>query len=240
MADVFFDNPPVLTGDESTQLRQLYGYLGTISNKLNEALMNITIEQMAPETQEEIRTAASGTKEQRQSENTLKSLIIKSAEIVRTEMQELSTRLEAETQAISAEFGDLQQNLSNTIRATAEGVLQDYHYDETVTNAQTGAAYKTHTEQYIYTGLLNTNPVEYGIAIGENVTNTDGTLNTSGRMATFTMTEMAFWQGETKVAYFSNGRFRITNGEIINTLQIGNYIWKRLTDGGIGLILSTQ
>ena len=194
MADTFFDNPPVLQGSEQTQLQQLYGYLNTISEKLNEALMNITIEQMSAEAQEQIRSAVKGSTERNQSEyNTLKALIIKSAEIVRTEMDEIATELRSSTQALSNEFGELQTDLTQTIRDTATGLLREFKYDETVTNAQTGAKYKTHTEQYIFSGLLDetTNPPTYGIAIGENVTNTDGTLNEAGKMATFTMSEMA-------------------------------------------------
>ena len=51
MADVFFDNPPILRGQAEEQLQQLYSYLGIISNQLNEALMTISIDQMTPETQ---------------------------------------------------------------------------------------------------------------------------------------------------------------------------------------------
>ena len=53
----FFDNPPTLSGQERQQLEQLHRYLQTMSDKLNNALMTISIEQMTPETQQEIRRA---------------------------------------------------------------------------------------------------------------------------------------------------------------------------------------
>lgn len=237
MDNVFFDNPPVLQGDERTQLQQLSGYLFTISNKLNEALMTVTTE-AAKEVEE--RISAGVPAEERQEYKALKSMIIKTAEIVRTEMQEIRTQLHGETEAISSQVGTLVQSLDATIRATAEGVLQDYHYSETVTDTRTNTEFRTKTNQYIFTGLLNDNPVEYGIAIGEGVTayDSDGNpyLNQNAKVATFTMNKLAFWQGNTELAYFSSGRFYISNGEITGTLTIGNYTWKAMADQSMVLL----
>ena len=237
MDNVFFDNPPVLQGDERTQLKQLSGYLYTISSKLNEALMTVTTE-AAKEVEQRITQGLPA--EERKEYTALKSLIIKTAEIVRTEMDEISTQLHGETQAISSQVGTLVQSLDATIRATAEGVLQDYHYSETVRNTQTNTEFRTKTNQYIFTGLINDNPVEYGIAIGEGVTayDNDGNpyLNQNAKVATFSMNRLAFWQGNTLMAYFSSGRFYIANGEITGTLTIGNYQWKAMTDQSMVLV----
>ena len=237
MDNVFFDNPPVLQGDERTQLRQLNGYLYTISNKLNEALMNVTI-QAAQEVEQRITQGKPA--EENAQYTTLKSLIIKTAEIVRTEMEEISTQLHSETEAISSQFGELEQTLDATIRATAEGVLQDYHYSELVHDTQTNTYYRTQANQRIFSGLINDNPVEYGIAIGEGVTayDQDGNpyLNQNAKCATFTMNRMSFWQGNVELAYFSSGRFYITNGEITNSLQIGNFTWKAMADQSMVLL----
>ena len=88
MAEVFFDNPPILIGSESDQLKQLQRYLNTVSDKLNSALMTITIEQMAPETQQVIREAT-GEKAQSKYEG-LKTMIVKTAEVVRNEIDRKS------------------------------------------------------------------------------------------------------------------------------------------------------
>lgn len=237
MDNVFFDNPPVLQGDERTQLKQLSGYLYTVSNKLNEALMTVS-EQAAKEVEE--RISAGVPAEERKEYKALKSMIIKTAEIVRTEMQEIQTQLHGETEAVSSQLGTLVQSLDATIKATAEGVLQDYHYSETVTDTRTNTEFRNKTSQYIFTGLLNDNPVEYGIAIGEGVTayDNDGNpyLNQNAKVATFTMNKLAFWQGNTELAYFSSGRFYIANGEITGTLTIGNYTWKAMADQSMVLL----
>lgn len=236
MGNVFFDNPPVLQGNERTQLQQLSGYLFTISNKLNEALMTVSLQ-----AQDEIDKRLSAAEQSEQPQITsLKSLIIKTAEIVRTEMDEISTKLRTETEAVSSQVGTLNQTLEARIRATAEGVLQDYHYDQLVHDTQTNTVYRTLANQRIFSGLINDNPVEYGIAIGEGVTAYDAQgnpyLNQNAKCATFTMNRMSFWQGNVELAYFSSGKFYISNGEITNTLKIGNYMWRAMADNGMTLV----
>ena len=240
----FFDNPPVLSGDNRTQMTQLYNYLFTISNKLNESMMSLSTEELAATVEARIRSGSAGGQIEeavKSQYDTLKSMIIKTATIVRTEMQEIQTTLESQYTALSEDFGAYEENLSANIRAGAEGVLQDYHYEERVTGLEdeTGTFIRR-TNQYIFTGLVNPTTLEYGIAIGEGVTGYDANgnpyLNTNARCATFTMNEMAFWQGETKLAYFSSGKFYISNGEITNTLQIGDFVWKRMADGSLALL----
>lgn len=234
----FFDSPPILLGQESEQLRQIYGYLAAMSDKLNTALMTITIEQMAPETRETISKAAEGTEKQY---NSLKSMIVKTAEVVRHEMDEISTRLEDQYTALSDQFGTYERNLESTITATAEGILQQYGYSERIAGLeQDTEAFERRINQYIFSGLVDELNGKYGIAIGENVTAYDAQgnpyLNTARKTATFTMDELAFWQGETKLAYFSNQVFHISKGEVTDSMTMGNHTWKVLTDGSMGLI----
>lgn len=236
MDNVFFETPPALQGDGQAQLRQLYGYLYAMSEKLNAAMIEVDVQAK----QEIQRTATGQAAQQAENFGTLKSMIIKTAEIVRTEMQEISTQLHGETEAISADIGTLMQEMDATIRATAEGVLQDYHFSELVTDTNTNTFYRTQTNQYIFTGKISDDPVTYGIAIGEGVTayDQDGNpyLNQNAKVATFSMDTLAFWQGTVQLAYFSSGKFFITNGEITNTLQIGNYVWKRMADDSMVLV----
>ena len=236
MANVMFDNPPILNGAEEAQLQQLYAYLSTMSTKLNEALMSITIEQMTPEARTEIRE---GSAQQRtQQEKTLKSLIVKTAEIVRTEMDEIRTTLNGQVQALSEQFGSFEQDMTATITATANGILQDYHFEERIQGleATDAAGFIRKINQYVFCGLVDSVNGKYGIAIGENVTAADGTMNAAGRKATFTMDELAFYEGDTKVAYMSNNTFNITNGEIKKTLKMGNHTWMKLSDGSLALL----
>lgn len=240
---VFFDNPPILNGKEAEQLQQLQAYLGAMSAKLNEALMSITIEQMTPEAQAVI-TSGADTQIQK-SYTALKSMIVKSAEIVRHEMDEISTRLESHYTALSDQFGTYEQNLQSTITATANGILQSYNFEERVSGLEDGAegtdSFIRNLNQYIFSGLVDEVNGKYGIAIGEGVTAYDAQgnpyLNNSQKKATFTMDRLSFWQGTTEMAYFSNGRFYIGHGEVTDTMRMGNFTWQVFrTDGSLGLM----
>ena len=237
-ANVFFDSPPVLLGDEKGQLLQLQRYLMSMSDKLNEALMDITIEQMAPETQKAItQNQENGA----QKYETLKSMIIKTAEIVRTEMSEISTQLESRYEALSSQFGSYEQNLQNTITATAEGIMQQYDYEERISGLESDTdAFYRRINQYIFSGLVDSVNGKYGIAIGENVTAYDANgnpyLNNNRKMATFTMDRLSFWQGTVELAYFSNQVFHIAQGEVEQSLKLGNLKWMVLSDNSVGFI----
>lgn len=238
MAEVFFDNPPELLGRQEDQLRQLQRYLGAMSDKLNMALMSITIEQMTPEAKQ----AISGAQETgKKNYDSLKTMIVKTAEVVRHEMDEISTRLEDNYTALSDQFGEYQRNLTSTITATANGILQDYQFEERITGLESDTEnFERRINQYIFSGLVDAVNGKYGIAIGENVTAYDAQgnpyLNTARKTATFTMDELAFWQGETKLAYISDNVFHIANGEVTDSMKMGNHTWKILSDGSMGLI----
>jgi len=234
MANTFFDSPPMLRGTENEQLAQLYSYLMTVSDKLNTALMTITIEQMTPETQSVIRESSENREAQN---NALKSMIVKTAEIVRTEMQEISTQLNGSVTALSEQFGTYEQELQANIRATAQGILQDYHFEERISGLETDTSgFMRRINQYIFCGLVDPVNMKYGIAIGENVTKQDGTLDTAARMATFTMDELAFYQGESKVAYVTSNAFYITDGVVTKSMTMGRHIWKVLSDNSLALL----
>jgi len=238
MANVFFDNPPMLTGKEDNQLQQVYRYLSAMSDKLNMALMDITIEQMAPQTRQ---TISSTQEKQAQDYTTLKSMIIKTAEVVRHEMDEISTHLEDNYQALSSQFGEYERNLGSTITATAEGILQEYQFQERITGLEDDTeSFQRRINQYIFSGLVDEINGKYGIAIGENVTAYDEQgnpyLNTDRKTATFTMDELAFWHGTTKMAYFTDNVFHISQGEVTKSMKMGNHTWQIMTDGSMGLI----
>ena len=235
MAEVFFDCPPALQGDEKSQLVQLYRYLNTMSEKLNTAMNSITVEQMAPEMQTQIRNA--GGEEITKQYNGLRSLIVKTAEIVRGEMDQISTTMQSQYNMVSEQFGELQRTTTASITANSEGIRQNYNYIEQLQNAGNDTStYMNRFSGYIFTGVIDEVNGTLGIAIGKDITNPDGTMNGAKKMATFSMDKLSFWQGETELAYFTENVFHIANGEISKTMKMGNHIWKVLTDGSMGLI----
>ena len=47
---------------------------------------------------------------------------------------------------------------------------------------------------------------------------------------------IAFRQNEQEVAYISDEKLYISNAEVTDVLKVGNYQWKRMQDGGLGLM----
>ena len=124
---------------------------------------------------------------------------------------------------------------------TAEGILQDYHYQEQITGlTEDLGSFQRRIDQYIFSGLVDEVNGKYGIAIGENVTAYDANgnpyLNSERKTATFTMDELAFWHGTTKMAYFSDNVFHIAQGEVTQSMKMGNHTWRVMTGGALGLI----
>ena len=239
MVNTFFDNPPILSGKPEEQVRQLQNYLFTMSNKLNEALMEVTIQEQKAEEQR-AAAAGGGTAEDAQQDQLFlrtKNLIIKTAETIRTEMDELQTTLEMSVNALSDQFGEYQENLVQTITATAEGVLQQFNIEERITGVENSTEeFLRKTSQYIFSGLLDANTQTFGIAIGYNVTNEDGTLNNQNKMATFTADRLSFYLNGAEVAYFSNNIFHIARGEVTDAMTMGNFQWKVFSNGSMGLM----
>ena len=252
-----FDMPPALSGDEREQTAQLYRYLMQMSEQLNETVSTLSREGEKGETivletggGRSVSTgsgaSAAETNKQR---NALRSMIIKTAEIVRTEMQEIRTTLEGSIEAQSSIFGDMTTKMRNDIEINALGVSQNYTYYEELNGATAELGhFKSTISERIFSGAIGTDtetglPI-YGLAIGENVTayDADGNpyINDNAKMATFTKDKLSFWQGETEVAYFSDKKLYITQAEVTNEMKMGNFIWKVQQDGSLGLIVATE
>lgn len=144
---------PNITGGSATeQLAQMKSYLQQLTQQLNWALNTIDSQQ------ENIRQEAL-----RQGEalpgpgdtfNSIKSLIIKSAEIVDAYCEQISRRLDGQYVAQSA-FGTYQEEVSQTITESAKGIEQLFTDMQEISNTVNGIAEQSkNTNAYIRTGLL--------------------------------------------------------------------------------------
>ena len=192
--------PPILRGDERAQLVQIRSYLYQMQEQLQFALEQVTPETLAKAISDQTKleqlpddtapTLAAAY-------NKLKSIIIKTADTIETEMDTLVTNFES-TYLAQSTFGTFQENLTNTITQTANAVVQTYGYDSQLSNISdnvTGLTgdvgdlndtlasvntnifnieqYNINTEQYIKTGLLyfdDDSVPRYGVAVGEKLT----------------------------------------------------------------------
>lgn len=237
MDNTLFENPPVLRGTAEDKLKTLYDHLFKLSGQLNQALMTVSVQQAREEETEQARTGTSSIEQKEKRDyNSLKSLIIKNAEIVQAVRDEIRLELESQYTAISEQFGEYQQTISAQIEATASGIMQSYNVEERIQGVEHDTnEFINSISQYIYSGVLDEQG-NVGIAIGYNVTNPDGTLNQSNKMATFTADMLSFFVNQVRAAYFSNSIFHIEEGAVTSRMRMGSYVWQVMPDGGMGLM----
>jgi hypothetical protein len=230
--DLRFPNITGTTPQE--QLQQMKSFLYQTVEQLNFAIG--TMEKESKSIVEQIRntSAATDTPEKAQSTfNSIKSLIIKSADIVESYGDVITERLEGEYVAIS-DFGEYQRSTAADIVKNAKAIEQNYKNVQQITsdllevsNALIGVTAN------IKTGLLyyDDNGVpRYGLEIGERA-EIDG-VETFHKFARFTSDRLSFYdQNGKEVAYISDYKLVITNVEIKGNLKLGGYLYD--TSNGI-------
>lgn len=240
--------PPALTGGSEQQLKQMYSYLFRLSENLNVALTQITVQATA----EAVKTVTAkvAAEENGQTSNSydaLKSLIINTANVVRKEMDVLETELNSSYEALSEDWGTYRETISSTITATAEGILQQYGFQSAIETLQEQAAgfsaYQIHTEGYIKQGFIDYDDMGMpviGIAIGQNLRSTtvtiDGTdyeqFDDTQSCAFYTAEKVSFRIHGQEVAYVSNQKLYIREAEITTgQVSLGGK-WMLSTDKG--------
>jgi hypothetical protein len=240
MPAVLFETPPALTGTEAEQLERTYSYLYQLAEQLNHALSTIDAGNFS--NAEAAQRVLSGTAEKEAEENATRltqtrSLIIKTAEVIHQEMDVIQTNLIERYEAISEDFGRLEESLDARITATARGIVQEYNYSQAIEALQ---QYQTDISAYIKTGVIgeeNGVPI-FGVAIGKDITQmVDGveTVNEMNKLATFTTEELAFWRNGIRVATYADGKMIIDEAVIRRTMTIGNYAFAVQVDGSFGI-----
>lgn len=138
-------------------------YLYRLVDTLNSSLNNLTAENFSQETAAALGGAT--REEMQQTQADLKSLIIKNANEVRQTIEKVEQTLRSEYVAIS-DFGTFQENMENTITATAAGLEQEISTRSEIVNNFIAA-----TNGYIRQGVVGyegLTPI-IGIAIGQDI-----------------------------------------------------------------------
>ena len=211
--------PPAPTGTLSQQMQKQYAYLFQLAQMLNRAAEQA---EQQPQTQTVQKTVQAA---QAQTAAELKSLIVKSADAVRKEMDRLETELKGSYVAAS-EFGTYLEKISQEIESDPTGLSRYFKFvsDIQADVEQVGtdfSAYKTDVEGYIRQGIVGydgTVPI-LGIAIGRNIQTTRTGVETeqgvfdeidkSSNMSVWTTEKLSFYIGGQETAYFSNGKLTV-------------------------------
>lgn len=244
------ETPPALRGQPESQIKEISSYLFRLAEMLNVALNNLNennFSSAAEISSKKTSTANAPSIDTVASYNELRGLISNSAQIVSVEMQKLRAELEKQYVAVSDDWGTFQENISTTIEATAESVVQSYNYDSELQTLQEKAAgfsaYKISTEGYIRQGFIdydeNNVPI-VGIAIGQGLTSTAVTVNGTEYQkiddtvscAFYTATKVSFRINGQEVAYVSNRKLYIGDVEITGSVVLGSK-WMISTGSGL-------
>ena len=211
--------PPAPSGTLSQQVQKQYAYLFQLAQMLNRAAEQTEQQPQAQTLQKTVQAA------QAQTAAELKSLIVKSADAVRREMDRLETELKGSYVAVS-EFGTYLEKISQEIEADPTGLNRYFKFasDIQADVERVGtdfSAYKTDMEGYIRQGIVGydgTTPI-LGIAIGQNLQTTRTGVETeqgvfdeidkSSNMSVWTTEKLSFYIGGQEAAYFSNGKLTV-------------------------------
>ena len=222
--------PNINSATEQGQLSQMRSYLYQLVEQLNWALN--TVQDGAVQTVVQPMTAptSSGTaaaeKEAQDTFNSIKSLIIKSADIVNAYYETMRLRMDGEYVAES-DFGVYRRTTAAELSATIDSVNQLYTDLQSVEETADGAYDSVRAvTANIKTGLLYTNesgvPV-YGLEVGQR--NVENGVESFRKYARFTANRLSFYdQNDTEVAYISDYKLFITKAQITGSITLGRYV----------------
>lgn len=220
--------PPHLQGTEAAQLIQMHRFLFTLSEQLNNALLET--DSRIIETKETAQSAFTAAEKSTQtgSYNDLKALVIKTASDVRSEMDVLESTLKSEYIAKS-EWGTYEEQIQATATATAESTIERFGFEarlDALDEQATGFdEFIISSNGYIRRGIIGydeSNMPIFGIAIGEELKTTSVTIDgveyvefdKTHNMATYTADKLSFWINGVEMAWMSNSELHIDDAWI--------------------------
>ena len=232
--------PPAPRGSTAEQLSRQYAYLFQMAQQINLALEGLeqgaagtAAAPAAAQASAAVPSAPAVSEELKQQYDNLKSLILRTADEIRAEMDRVKWQLQSEYVAVS-EFGTYLEQLNSTIEADAAAITQYYKFfSDLQTNVDAVSAaferYRVDTEGYIRTGIVSYDgavPV-YGVAVGQDlaVSEVDGerVVEQKNFRATFTASKLSFWQDAVEVAYVSNNRLYIGGITVLQGVTLGRW-----------------
>lgn len=221
--------PNINADTEAGQLAQIRSYLYQFAEQLKWALNTLETGSIGSSATLSTPTAGSTSPEATtpgSTFNSIKSLIIKSADIVNAYYEEISRRLEGDYVAQS-EFGTYSEQTSQAISENSSAIEQVFSNIQQITS-ELEEVKNTLIEvnAYMKSGLLayddNGVPI-YGLEVGQR--NTVDGEEIFNKYARFTANRLSFYdQNDAEVAYMSDYKFYIKNGEITETLKLGAFL----------------
>lgn len=215
-------------GSAEAQIGQMRSYMYQLVEQLNWALSTLEsgIADGKSESIEVTQSAAMSEKDAQDTFNSIKSMIIKSADIVNAYYEEINKVLSGEYVAQS-DFGVFSEQTNSQISANASAITQFYTDIQQITSTiedidDALIAVSAHIKTGILDYAEDGTPI-YGVEVGQK-TEKDGE-EVFNKFARFTSDRLSFYdQNGNEVSYISDYKLHITNAVIKGNLQLGGYI----------------
>lgn len=217
--------PNISAGSDHGKIEQIHSYLYQLAEQLKWALN--AMENSSPSVLQSSSRSSSPVEQEKEAQatfNSIKSLIISSAEVVNQFSEEFNKRFSGEYVAQS-DFGTYKENTSNTISANSKSIESVFSSIQKIESTVKGLDdYYAKVIGHIEIGELEDDGVvTYGIEVGQRVIDKDG-KETFNKYARFTSDRLSFYdKNDIEVAYISDYKLYITNATITGTLTLGRF-----------------
>ncbi len=229
-----FRFPNITAKDEAGQLIQMKSYLHQLVEQLNYAMKTVESGSAGGVAYTGGPNSAAGSEDAKAQAtfNSIKSLIIKSADIVNAYYETINSRLRG-LYVAESDFGAYTEATDAKIEANSKGIEQHYTDIQQILSDIEGFENKLiEVDAHIHSGLLyydETGAPVYGLEIGQR-TEIDG-VETFNKYARFTSEKLSFYDSnDNEVAYISDKKLYITHVEVTGSFSLGGFVEKVLAD----------
>lgn len=219
--------PNINATSNEGKVEQIRGYLYQLTEQLNWALNSIESGNSGYVVHQgnQSRASAVSQEEAKATFNSIKALIISSADVVNAYYERLGERFSGEYVARS-DFGTYTEQTSQYIEKSSTDIESLYtNIQQIITDIDNLESNLIEVNARIRSGLLYTDdngiPI-YGLEIGQ--TNEIDGVKVFDKYARFTADRLSFYdQNGIEVAYISDYKLHIENVEVLSSLQIGGF-----------------
>ena len=216
--------PNITATTERGQLEQIRGYLYQLADQLKWALNSIENGSQTTQVVKSSKETETSENEATATFNELKTLIIKSADIVEAYEEEITKKLSGKYVAQS-DYGTFVELTNQTITANSKGISSLFESVQKIITDLDGIDKIIEVTANTRSGLLYYNgsgvPI-YGFEVGQR--NIINGVEVFKKYARFTSDRLSFYdKNDTEVAYISDYKLYITNVQISGTLTLGSF-----------------
>ena len=233
---------PNITGKtEAEQLNQIKSYLYQFAEQLQWALSNVEAGNSSNVPAQSAGQSANRQEDPISNFNSIKGLIIKSADIVNAYYDKIDNLLKLSGEYVAqSDFGTFREETEDHLSATDKKIAQDLVDKQSIYDENGKIKTELLVNGHIYSGIIEyakNGEAIIGIEIGQTVTQNG--IETFNKFARFTAEMLAFYDPKASadddpIAYISGYNLYITNVTIKGSFKEGGY--KDIIDAEGGVV----